>query len=254
MKRIFIFASLFAAFFYLPAIATYSPDEMGCTFMKPPDWKINYHSDAAILLTDSVNEDTRIEIYKYLLDADHQISSEEELIEAVHGLYDEIGVDVNTDAPIECTIEDSLVYFETDFIDSTTESDKYHVIIRGILGRLEGDGQLLFLIKAVTPQEQYELSRGDINLLLHSFQINDPLEDEFFVHLNTTPYFLIFFIILLTAFFYVRNRRIQKSRNPLGRDSGHFWRCPKCRLVNHINSQNCQRCGWRNETIKSPQR
>ncbi len=254
MKKIIIFLSIIVAFLSLSAIATYSPDEMGCTFMQPPDWKINYHSDAAILLTDSVNEDTRIEIYKYLLDADHQISSEDELIEAVHGLYDEIGVDVNVDAPIECTIADSLVYFETDFIDSTTESDKYHVIIRGILGRVEGGGQVLFLIKAVTPQESYEISRGDISMLINSFRFTEPLEKQFFVHTNLAPYYLMVFIIILTAFFFIRNRRIQKSKNPLGRSYGNFWRCPKCRLVNHIDSHTCQRCGWQNETIKSPQR
>jgi len=252
MKRIIIFGLFFAGFFYLSAGATYSPDEMGCTFMKPPEWKIDYHSDAAILLSDSVNEDTRIEIYKYILDTDHQIGSEAELVEAVHGLYEEIGIDVDTDAEIVCTIADSLVYFETDFIDSSSEVETYHVIIRGILGRVEGGGQILFLIKAVTPQESYELSRGDINLLLYSFRFNDPLEDDFFVRTKVTPYLMIFMIILLTVFFYVRNRRIQQSNNPLGRSSGNYWRCPKCRLVNHIDSLSCQRCGWKSQKAHSP--
>jgi len=251
MKKIFIIGLVFSGFLCLPAAATYTPDDMGCSFIKPPGWKIDYHSDEAFLMSDSLNENTRIEIYKYLLDANHQIGSEEELIEAVHGLYEEIGVDTATKAKIVCTVEDSLVYFETDFIDSSSESKLYHVIIRGILGRLEGDGQVLFLIKAVTPQDLYELSRGDLNLILYSFHFTDPLDKEFYVRTNMIPYLLMLLIFLLTAFFYARNRRVQNSKNPLGRDSGNYWRCPNCRLVNHINNKSCQRCGWQNRIIQS---
>jgi len=223
---------------------------MGCSFYTPPDWKVDYKSDEAILLSDSLNEEVRIEIYKYELEPNQQIGTEEELIDAIRGLYEEIGIDINTEANIVCTFEDSLVFFETDFIDSSTsESNIYHVIIRGLLGRIADNGQVLYLIKAVTPQESFDLSEADINLLLHSFRITEPLAEEFYVRMNITPFLLMLLIFLLTAFFYARNRRVQKSKNPLGRDSGNFWRCPKRRLINHIHSQSCNRCGWKNQTV-----
>ncbi len=255
MKKILVICFIFFGFLIFSASTAYTPDDMGCTFIKPPGWKIDYKSDEAVLLSDSLNEYVRIEIYKYLLESDQQIGSEEELIEAVQGLYEEIGIDISPEAKIVCTFEDSLVFFETDFIDSaTSESNIYHIIIRGVLGRLAENGQVLYLIKAVTPQELYELSESDINLLMHSFHFTEPLAEEFFVRIDLAPYLLMLLIFMLTAFFYARNRRVQKSKNPLGRDSGNFWRCPKCRLANHIHSQSCHRCGWQNRTIQSPQK
>ena len=130
MKKILVICFILGGFLISSASAAYTPDDMGCAFIKPPDWKIDYKSDEAILLSDSLNEYVRIEIYKYLLESDQQIGSEEELIEAVQGLYEEIGIDISPEAKMVCTFEDSLVFFETDFIDSaSSESIIYHVII-----------------------------------------------------------------------------------------------------------------------------
>ncbi len=261
MKKIFIIClfltgfTVSSGFTISSASVEYAPDNMGCSFYIPPDWKIDYTSDKAVLLSDSLDEDVRIEIYKYLLESNQQIGSEEELIVAVRGLYEEIGIDISPEAKIICTFDDSLVFFETDFIDSaTSESNIYRVIIRGVLGRIADNGQVLYLIKAVTPQASYELSEADINLLLHSFRFTEPLAEEFFVRTDLAPYLLMLLIFMLTAFFYARNRRVQKSKNPLGRNSRNFWRCPKCRLVNHIQSRSCHRCGWQNQTVQAPQK
>lgn len=230
----------------------YISDELGCAFYISPCWQIDSTISTNIFLSDSLNQLVKIVIYKYMLEAGGQIGSEEELIEAIMGLYQELGIEISTDEEIDCSIENNIAIFEMDFTEyNTAEEIDYHKSLRGILGRLGGGGQVLYLIIAESPKESYEFFQGDINLLLHSFRITEQLSDELYVKRNFSSYLMILLIFLLIVFFFSRNRRIQKSKNPLGRDSSHFWRCPSCHRVNHFDNLQCGRCGKARE-IKSP--
>jgi len=253
MKNILTTLIIFSVFF-LSAGANdeYISNKLGCAFRLPPCWKIDSTTSTDIFLSDSLNHSVNAAIYKYLLDRNGQIGSDEELIEAIMGLYQELGIEISPDENIDYSLENSRAVFDMDFEDyNTTEERYYHKSLRGILAQLNDGGQVLYLIIAKSPKKCYESSQADINLLLYSFRITKQLSDKFYVRNNFSSYLMTLLIFLLIAFFFSRNRRIQKSKNPLGRDSSHFWRCPSCHRVNHIDNVQCNRCGKARE-IKSP--
>ena len=99
------------------------------------------------------------------------------------------------------------------------------------------------MLQAEAPDRIYDEVNGDITAMMKSLEITSRLSDALFPKGVDYGYFLLFLVLVALAFFFVRNRKIQRSRNPLGRNSQHYWRCPTCQLVNHVDSQSCQRCG-----------
>ena len=103
--------------------------------------------------------------------------------------------------------------------------------------------QIFFLIRGYIPEGVDNSIAADLKTMTASFDITLPMAKTLFPTKSGYGLLILFFAIMLMAFFYLRNRRVQSSKNPLGRDSEFFWRCPDCQLANHVDHNKCQRCG-----------
>jgi len=234
------------SFFVIGGISgeTYDNAACGCAFELPSGWSVDSSIMDILIIKDELSDSADITVAKYYLERDSQINSEEALVEAIAGLYQEIGIKSANRGTIGYSIDGATAVFVAEFKSHDVQTDIIrHNKLKGVLARLASDKQALYLITASAAPDIFEKIRPRIDTLMNSFTITAPLADELYSRRSFMPYLMILLVIALTALFYSRNRRVQKSRNPLGKDSGSFWRCASCGLVNHIDSNNCNRCG-----------
>jgi hypothetical protein len=218
--------------------------DLGFCFLLPSGWLLDSTETDRVNLINLDNNSCGIKIIRYDIDPVSQIGSDGELNEAIAGLYKDMGLITAPDQIFEFSIDSGIAIFEQKFTEHYVNNGEYiYKNTRGYIGRRVGGYQTLYLIVVISPENYFETVQGDINLIMQSFRLTDLFAEQLYKKRSITPYLLIFLILALTVFFYSRNRRIQKSNNPLGRDSSNFWRCSNCRKSNHIDKSLCSRCG-----------
>jgi hypothetical protein len=227
-------------------------EKLGCFIVVPPGWNIDTSLANELILTDQTNSSVYVSIKKYPIEPDNQIGSKDDLRTAIMGLYTKLGMQNVEKEKIQFTIASGKADFETTY-DGFDSSGEFpcRKLLKGIIGRKSDNGQVLYLLIAAAPGDLYKQAFPMFKVISGSLHITDKLSENLFPGPNILKYLLIFIVIVLTLFFFSRNRRIQKSVNPLGADSGSFWRCSACGRVNHIDSRFCKRCGEGRTVIHS---
>lgn len=217
---------------------------LGCAFDVPEGWSLDSTEADRITALYDQSHTALISVKRYMIDRANQIESDADLAEAISGLYGELGIGSAADDQDNFYIQGDRAIFETEYdIDEESQERKYKNFLKGIIIRLPNGRQVLYLMMAVAAEKIYEKVESDLTQALSSFEVTANTSENLYSRRDITPYLLIFLIFMLTAFFFARNRRVQKSRNPFGRNSNFFWRCSSCRLVNHIDHLFCTRCG-----------
>nr|MBN2278415.1 zinc finger Ran-binding domain-containing family 2 protein [candidate division Zixibacteria bacterium] len=242
----FLFAAIFfvGLFAAAPAGGKYHSDRMDCTVAIPQDWAVDDSIDNRIRIY-SVREPTvTIGIFRHVIEDTNRLESDADLGKAISGLYFELGIDSGLALEPEYTVIGPRADFQIEFTvrDSIPENARI-MHLRGIVVQPAVGGQVLYLLLAEAPGDLDSSQTAVINHLLQSFEITIPLADDLYPSKNLSAYLLLLLLLGLSAFFYARSRRIQRSRNPLGRDSGNFWRCTECGKINHKENRSCSRCG-----------
>jgi hypothetical protein len=152
---------------------------------------------------------------------------------------------VGNDISLKYIDDGKIVIFDTVFTEnSRTIRDGIKTsIIHGLFCNSKESGQVLYLLNFSGRYDRDDPAIATVRNLIGSAQIVEEIKNELYPTGNATGYLFALLLIALAAFFFARNRRIQNSRNPLGKNSESFWRCPQCRLVNHIDHDKCRRCG-----------
>jgi len=226
------------------AITVHEAVDFGCRFAVPEGWTVDSSYEDRIIIAGESGDNLEIIIKKHVLAAEHTITSDEELAMAIAGLYDELGLENANSGEVtyendggRATFQHSAVYYDS------ADRNEFRQSVKGLLVRAIDGRQVLFLIITSADADRYGMLLPELNLLLNTFEITDAHLGVLYPRRSLTPYLLILFFFILIALFYARGRRIQRSKNPLGRDSGNFWRCGSCRKVNHIENSHCSRCG-----------
>lgn len=222
----------------------FSSQYLKISFQYPPHWQLDTSSMGRIIITDTSESPGSVTIRRYLINDDEKMISAEDLYNAIAGLYDKLGIPDVTNQELTYTIDGGRADFDINFRQyNENEKRHYQKYLKGTVIKSLTGNQVFYMILAQAPQYRYDELLDDFNLIINSFAINEPIADNLYVSRDIMPYLQILLILALVIFFFARNRRIQKSRNPLGRDSATFWRCPYCRKVNHVELVQCSRCG-----------
>jgi hypothetical protein len=229
--------------------SSFLSDQLACFVIVPPGWDIDTNQADEIVLTDRSDSANYISVKRYNIEQANLIHSENDLRDAIGGLYRKMGI---AGVPANFTIIEGKAVFEIDFETYDISGIPYHKFLRGVICRKAADGQVLYLIIGAAPRKNYEAVLPQFKIVSMSLQITEVLSPDLFPSQSLFKYFLILVVIGLTLFFFKRNRRIQKSHNPLGRDSVNFWRCGSCGRVNHSETRFCHRCGAERVEIKVP--
>jgi hypothetical protein len=243
---LFVSIGILVASFALPAygIENLISKQYGFFIVAPPGWRIDTSTADQIVLVDLVNDSIYASIKKYKIEDDKQIASEDDLIQAIAGLYRNLGMEIKDLGAIKYALTESEAVFEIEFDSFDSNGILTHrKYLKGTIGRSKDEGQLLYLMIAVAPKEFYDAALPKFRMIAKSFHITAELSSSLFPKHGAFKYLMIFIILVLSVFFFTRNRRVQKSPNPLGRDSVSFWRCDKCGRMNHIETKFCHRCG-----------
>lgn len=186
----------------------------------------------------------RLSILQYEISEENQLTSRYDILEAIDGLYQQLGVGEIPYEDIDLTLGEDRASFYIDYIDKIkTDSDTVKVSLKGIIVRTEDSRQIFYLMRGYKTSVSDKSISADLENMINSFDITIPLSDSLFPKKPGYGYIFLFIFIVLMAFFYYRNKKVQESRNPLGGDSKFFWRCPSCQLANHVDKKTCQRCG-----------
>ena len=225
-------------------IENYISEKNGFFVVVPSGWGIDTSAANEAVLVDSSNNSIYVSIRKYRIEEDKQIGSEHDLLQAISGLYRNLGIKVDSLNQINYTVSDGKAVFETEFggydaVGRTTHR-KY---LKGTICRNKDNGQTLYLMIAAAPKDYYDIASPQFKIVAKSFHITDEILPNLYPKPNFTKFLLIFIVIALCIFFFTRNRKIQRSHHPLGRDSASFWRCIACGRANHIDVRFCHRCG-----------
>jgi len=253
MNRIILIALLLLLSAASSLAREYTFGSFGCTVDIPEGWDIDSALADEIVLYDPNDQLIEILIKKYPLDKNYQIQNEQELVDAITGLYSEFGVEVEEISELNYLLKEDRALFRVEFVEENLQHGQLiRKYIEGIIVREEGKGQILYLLSAFAPLSAYDRVSKSARQVFDSFTITVPLAESFFPHQSNLALIMLFVVFVLMAFFYVRNRKIQSSRHPLGRKSANHWRCESCGLVNHIDSHTCNRCGAENLTQYTP--
>ncbi|MCX6827275.1 MAG: zinc ribbon domain-containing protein [candidate division Zixibacteria bacterium] len=250
---------LFIATFWLMAgscsaiTGGYMSEKLGFFVLVPSGWTVDTSRVDEVVVSDSADSSAFISIKRYQIESANEIESEDNLLTAISGLYMKLGVPNSSKEQVKFSVTSDRAIFENNYAAyDLTSKILYHKYLKGIIGRKADNGQFLYLMIAAAPQDIYDQVIPNFQLVTGSFIIAEKMAPDLFPKTNTLKYFLIFIILVLTVFFFTRNRRVQMSRNPLGKDSGNFWRCASCGRVNHIDSKFCHRCGSERKPLNSP--
>lgn len=248
--RVLIYLIFLGLLFLSPLSAQdeFCAPEIGFCFFLPPGWTALSVPPNNVIVRDSLNHSVNIDIIRYDIDAFSQINSDDGLLVAVSGFFGDLGAKILPGEMLDIMVDSGLAVFQTSFTtyDSADQQTTFKSL-KGIIGRHPDAGQTLYLLIASAPEDLYQTSIGDINLVKHSFRITEYFADELYDRTSISSYLLVLLIMALIVFFFARNRRVQKSTNPLGRDTGNFWRCHSCRQINHVEHKTCRRCGHERE-------
>lgn len=250
----FILIGIFLAMLAAPAEGKeYTFESFGCTVDLPDGWDIDSALTDEVVLYDPNVQLVEILLKKYPLDKNYQIKNEQELVDAISGLYGEFGVKVQDIGGLNYKLKEDRAVFSVEYVEENRDHGllvrKY---IEGIIVRADGNGQILFLLSASAPLSEFDRVVQTARQVFGSFKITLALDDTLFQKQSSLALIMLFLVMVLMAFFYIRNRKIQSSRHPLGRVSANHWRCKSCGLVNHIESRTCNRCGAENVTQYTP--
>jgi len=231
----------------------YNFETFGCRVDIPDGWDIDSALADEVVMYDVSDRLIEILFRKYPLDKNYQIKNEQELVDAISGLYREFGVDVRDINGLNYKLKGDRAVFNLEYVEEDRQNDllvrKY---IEGIIVRSERNGQILYLLSASAPLSEFDRVGQIARQVFGSFEITVPLDDTLFQKQSSLALIMLFLVLVLMGFFYIRNRKIQRSRHPLGRISANHWRCKSCGLVNHIDSHTCNRCGAENITQYTP--
>jgi hypothetical protein len=219
----------------------YGSKRLGCSFEYPSNWSIDSIVSGRLIIHNEEVPNANIVISRYSIGADNQIRSEADLREAIEGLYKDIGVPESIYENIEYSVNEGIAEFAISYrlpyMESHGVIDKH---VKGMVIQNTNGVQLFYLILAELPAN---LNSSVFHPFVNSFMITESMAPKLYIERSIVPYLQILLILALIVFFFARNRRIQKSRHPLGRDSSSYWRCNKCGKINHVEFNKCNRCG-----------
>lgn len=228
-------------------------DKLSCFLAAPPGWFVDTSRSDEIIISESPQSPIFISVKRYFIEDGNQISSEDDLRQAITGLYRKMGVPLAIDSVPKYQLDLNKAHFETDFatlaIDGRTKLRRY---VSGTIVRLTDGRQALYLLIAEAPSDIYYHVLPSFLMSIRSFHITATTAPKVLFSAGIFKYFLIGLLIILMIFFFTRNRRVQKSFNPLGADSHNFWRCASCGRVNHNDVHFCNRCGAARVEINAP--
>ncbi len=235
-------------FFICPAVgqetALRQVDGPGFYINLSPGWIPVKSSDMEMIIRHEAGEDIRLSILRFEIDKNNRLSSRYNILEAIKGLYRQLGMDSTTCNNINLALEEDRAFFRTIYREAYLSDSNYvNVMLNGLIIRSRDEAQIFFLLRGYLPEYVDLVTTAELESIMNSFTITMPISDSLFPTGSGYGLIILFFAVALMAFFYMRNRKVQKSRNPLGGDSQYFWRCPDCRLANHIEHNKCQRCG-----------
>jgi hypothetical protein len=218
---------------------------LGASFEIPEGWRIDTTEINRIDLRNDDYPGATISIIKNLIAPEQTIRSADDLETAVLGFYRDLEIREPSEDSLILSVKTNRAEFVISYMEIPMADRAPMVVnsLKGIIIRARDGRQYFYLMTCSTPDiYRAEVSTG-FNHLIASFGITHPQAARLYPRNDMSPYLLILLILALTAFFYARNRRVQKSRHPLGLDSGSFWRCTACGKVNHAELNRCRRCG-----------
>ena len=213
----------------------------------PDGWIPVESSPMEMIIKKSNDPSARLSILQYEIDETNQLTSRYDILEAIDGLYQQLGVGEIPFGEINLTLGEDRASFYKEYIENEKSiqsgSDTIFVFLKGIIVRTKDNRQIFYLMRGYKSSLSDQVVSADLDNMINSFNITIPLADSLFPKSSGYGYIFLFIVIVLMGFFYYRNKKVQSSRNPLGGDSKYFWRCPACQLANHVNKRTCQRCG-----------
>jgi len=228
----------------------YHSPSLNCSFEYPLEWQIDTSQANSIVIKE--NDAINIKIIKHYLGDDEIMRSESDLYEGITGLYNDLGIVINEDDDINYQVFDGYAEFDINFI-KVVKDDYVRNYLKGIVLNNINNQQIFYFMIAESPKDDFGTATVNFDIVLESFRFEDVISDNLYIPKSILPYLEVLLILALAAFFYARNRRVQKSKNPLGADSGSHWRCPNCRKVNHVEFPTCSRCGYERDKETSPE-
>ncbi len=222
----------------------FNASQLGISFDISSDWQLSASDPFYVKFVNQSDSNYLLTIIRHSIPEAALIESDSDLKTAIKGFFNQFGSNYKPDDSLVYQFNNGVVSFSTKILNSG--DPRYimtHSYLYGLIARSEISGQLFFLIKFDYPENLEYESQKIFKEIVSSFQINEPLENKLYSGINILPYVLILLILVLIAFFYGRNRRIQRSKNPLGLDSNAHWRCIHCNLVNAVELSKCDRCG-----------
>lgn len=222
-------------------------DGIGYGTSLPDGWVPVESSPMEMIIKKSDDPTARLSILRYEISEENRLNSRYDILEAIEGLYKQLGVGEIPFGEINLTLGEDRASFYMDYIENESkvlsDMDTILVNLKGIIIRTEDNRQIFYLMRGYKTSLSSKLVSADLENMINSFDITIPLAETLFPKSPGYGYIFLFIVIVLMAFFYYRNKKVQNSKNPLGRDSEHFWRCPTCQLANHVEKKTCQRCG-----------
>jgi hypothetical protein len=230
----------------------YYSDRLGLFVIVPPNWTIDTTLEQEIILSPINADYAYVSIKRYQMERSNQVKSDGDLETAIKGLYDQLGIELPLDGRIEFTIKDGKATFTKNFegYDPAGRAT-YKKELRGTVCRKADNGQLFYLMISAAQPEVYEQVLPQFQIITGSMRITEKLAPELYTKSNFAVYVLLVVIAGLSLLFFARNRRVQRSANPLGKDSANFWRCLSCGRMNHIESRYCHRCGAERNVVRT---
>ncbi|RKX19825.1 MAG: hypothetical protein DRP51_06750, partial [Candidatus Zixiibacteriota bacterium] len=219
-------------------------DGIGYGTSLPDGWVPVESSPMEMIIRKSDDPNARLTILQYEIAEENRLMSRWDIMEAIDGLYKQLGIEEISYEDINLTLGEDRASFYIDYIERIKpEADTVRISLKGIIVRTEDNRQIFYLLRGHKTSLSDESISADLNKMIGSFEITIPLSDSLFPRKSGYGYIFLFIAIALMAFFYIRNKKVQNSKNPLGKDSKYFWRCPACQLANHVDNNTCQRCG-----------
>lgn len=210
----------------------------GLEYQLPSGWTAEAIDDNQLSVKRNSPDSSEVTIRRFILADDKRVKSHDEMVAAVKGLYSDMGLPSNTEVTLQYYDNHRFVVFHT-----TGANHSGFIMAKGLFGNTEKFGQVLYLLQHKSEIQPDAMLAANLEQLFASVVITEPLTDDIYPPDHGLNYLYVLILLMLAAFFFTRNRRIQNSRNPLGRDSEHFWRCPGCRMINHDDHTQCRRCG-----------
>ncbi len=251
--RLLIIAFLAGISSGVMALEEYQSVGSGIHFDYPSDWEIIADTGGEVIVSSDKDRTAVVVFTRYYLEQNTQIGNDDDLREALAGLYTLMEVPFEDESEIDFVRGENMISFSADYArrnpDTGIEESRR---IKGFLVRSVDDGQVLYFSQARLPANASKRLQNKVKAVMTTFHITEPIDEQVYPAQSEGVAMYVLLVMALTAFFYARNRRIQRSKNPLGRDSSNFWRCPLCRRVNHIDHDTCRRCGTCRPNVHSP--